>query len=488
MIKINQLLEFENKYNFINDNVLGFNYWDYIRMNVFYSIKSAYNNSNSAVDYFKRVPLKDKKIQFSNLMRYFITNKHKDILFVTDPRRCIQGDHYESVFVDKIKEYIDNDFSSMVLEEPNWAAWGYGVPAHFNPVNTTNIYYTDFIEITFKYRKLIFKIMKKNEYNKICEVAEDIVNKANNYFKIDISNDIYIFIDLMLYFYLMQKIYTRKIMKINPRIIILNYRPTKFKVLINSIGRKLKIPTVDLQHGVISKEEPLDRKIINGDNWLSTSDYLFAFGEKLVNTDNLAFKKESIKYIGYAFLESKTKEQMRMPDFFEKDIKYLLVISQSIIGESFANFTANLSDLLINNNMTDYKIIFKYHPNELTRDYQQLKKDNIIILKDLKYEIYQLQKYSFAQIGSYSTGLYEGIKFMLPTIVIRNMIGASDTEEILNFIQTGFYKINSPEELVDLLKNGLEKPSENDVKLIWTDHCLEKAKENIIEILKKKIN
>ena len=60
MLKIIQLIEFEEKFKFIEDTVLDFHYWDFIRMNVFYSIKSAYNNSNSAVDYFKKVPSKIK--------------------------------------------------------------------------------------------------------------------------------------------------------------------------------------------------------------------------------------------------------------------------------------------------------------------------------------------------------------------------------------------------------------------------------------------
>ena len=53
------------------------------------------------------------------------------------------------------------------------------------------------------------------------------------------------------------------------------------------------------------------------------------------------------------------------------DKKYILIISQSTIGDSMADFASKLSDLLKN---SKYKIVFKYHPNEMSKDYKCLKK------------------------------------------------------------------------------------------------------------------
>ena len=107
----------------------------------------------------------------------------------------------------------------------------------------------------------------------------------------------------------MKKTYLKVSKKINPKLVLLNYKPTYFKILINSICRANNIKTVDLQHGVIAKEDPLDRKDPTGQNLLSTSDYLFAYGEKLVNYTNLCFSYETIKYVGYPFLELADKDK-----------------------------------------------------------------------------------------------------------------------------------------------------------------------------------
>lgn len=480
-----KMIEFEEKYNLKNRKVLNINYWDFCRMNIFYELKANYEKTNLVADLCKKIKIKDKKLNISCFKNYFFgKNKEIDLLFISDPRRTKQNNLYESIFIDSISNYLKDEYVTMTIEEPSWRAWGYGMPPHFFPTSSTNLKYTDIYELNFVIKEKIFRLFNKKEIKLIEKELDYLYNIINNEFKVDISYTKNVFSSLIIYFIVMGKKYLKLLKKLDPKLVLLNYRPTYFKVLINSICRANNITTVDLQHGVISKEDPLDRKNPKGFDCLSTSDYLFAYGEKLVDKTNLCFFEKNIKYVGFPFLERKYKNNIKKPEILNKKYKYILIISQSIAGEKFAKFAEELSDLL--KEQKEYKIIFKYHPNELTKDFKCLKKSNIIEIKNLDYEIYQFQKYSYCQIGAYSTGLYEGLKFELPTIILENFPGADGTLKTLNFIKKGVYKVKTPEEIDKILKK-IESPSSKDVNLLWKSNSLENIKNEIEKILQKKL-
>lgn len=478
-MKLETLFMFEKKYNLHNRKILNINYWDFCRMNIFYELKSKYEGTNKVADICKKTKLKDKKIYFKQFFRYtFFNKKNIDLLFLSDPRRTKELDKYKSIFIDPIANNLSSKYNCMTIEEPSWRAWGYGMPPHFYPTTSLNLKYIDLYEFYFLIKKRFFDKKKK----KIIENELDYLYKITfNEFNIDISYTKNVFTDLIIYFIVMDKTYFKLIKKLNPKVVLINYRPTYFKVLINSICRKNNIPTVDLQHGVISKNDPLERKNPLGYNLYSTSDYLFGYGEKLVDKTNLCFYDKNIKYVGFPFLENKINSKIKIPNFMKKNIKYILIISQSISGEQFAKFATDLADKL--KNKTDFKIIFKYHPNELSKNLFNTKKDNIIEIKTLEYDIYQLQKYSYCQIGAYSTGLYEGLCFQLPTIILKDLPGADGTIEILKYIKKGVYCVKDANELSKIL-DSLEKPEKKDIDLLWKSNSLKNIEEEINKIIK----
>ena len=280
----------------------------------------------------------------------------------------------------------------------------------------------------------------------------------------------------------MKKSYIKLIKKINPKVVLFNYKPTEVKALLNSICKEYKIPTVNLQHGIIS-EASVEMKT-GRTNLDVFPDYLFSFGERLTDYNNTTYNETNIKYIGHPYLENKSKTEVLRPDFMKVNYKYILIVSQEVIGEQFANFTSELAEKLLE--YSEYKIIFKYHPAEYHRDYKQLKKDNIIEMKNLEYDIYTIQKYSYVQVGVYSTGLYEGIIFNLPTVVISSLYGASDTISTLSFMRNGFYTVKNVDELVELIKSKkLKHPNEEDVDKIWKSNSYNNLLADIKEILNK---
>lgn len=479
-LKLEELFSFEKKYKLIERQILGINYWDFCRMNIFYELKSKYEDTNQVADLCKKIPIKDIKIDIKQLPKYIFPRKKVDLLFLTDPRRTKNGNLYESIFIDPITKHLNNKYSYITIEEPSWRAWGYGMSPHFYPATSDNLKYTDLYELSFLLKKKFFYIFNKEKIDSINNELKFLYKIIIKEFNVDISYTKKAFADLIIYFIIMEKTYLEVLKKLNPKIVLINYRPTYFKVLINSICRKNNIPTIDLQHGVISIEDPLDRKNPIGHNFNSTSDYLFGYGEKLVNKTNLCFYDKNIKYVGFPFLENKVNSKINRPNFMKNDIKYILIVSQSIAGEKFANFASELAEQI--KDKKEFKIIFKYHPNELTKNFEILEKDNIIQLKNLNYDIYQLQKYSYCQIGAYSTGLYEGLCFQLPTIILEDFPGSDGTIETLNYMTKGIYHIKTSKQLLNIIEN-LEKPLKKDINLLWKSNSLSNIEREINKII-----
>lgn len=476
------LMKFEEKYKFIERRIFGEKYWDFIRMNFFNDIKSKANKTGFIADFDKKVKFSEIKINLKNLKKYlFYTKRHYDAIFVVDPKRIIQDNKYESQFSDSLSTIVNKKYSVISLEAPNWAELNFNCPTHFFNCTTSNIKYTDFFEIEYLVKKKFFLLFNRRKKREIEKELKVIIDLANKYFNINLFDRLNIYMDIILYVLIMKKRYISIIKKYSPKIAFLQYRPTKFKQLLNYVFKELNIPTVEIQHGVLTGQEIKDYTLIKNYTYLTTSNYFFAFSEKLISYPYYCIDKNNIKYIGYPFLDNKF---LRLNKTDQKE-KYILIISQSVIGDDFVNFTSKLSDLLEKYD-NSIKIVFKYHPNEVSRDYLKLRKNNIIEVKNIDSDIYKLMKGAFLQIGSYSTAIYEGLKFRLPTVIISNLMGACETLNTLSFIKEGIYALDTPEQVIEIIKKGVKKPDLRDINNLWIPVSEEKIIENIEKIFNDK--
>ena len=156
--------------------------------------------------------------------------------------------------------------------------------------------------------------------------------------------------------------------------------------------------------------------------------------------------KNSIYYIGNVYLNSKKKGYEKL--FLKSNKKNILFISQSNLGKYISEFASELANLL--SDSPEYHIIYKMHPYEIGATYDCLNKTNITIINDRENDLYYYQSISIAQVGIYSTGIYEGLIFDLPTYIINNDYGTSEIKEILGN-EKGIYYINDAKDVVDLL-------------------------------------
>ena len=118
------------------------------------------------------------------------------------------------------------------------------------------------------------------------------------------------------------------------------------------------------------------------------------------------------------------------------------------------------------------------HPYEIGNNYECLNKENITVINNRDKDLYYYQSISIAQVGIYSTGLYEGLAFNLLTFIINNKYGTSEIKSILKDDKSITY-VDTPFDVQKRLnkKNKIEHKYWNNVNY-----------DNIIKNLKKIIN
>lgn len=456
--------------------IFGINYWEYVRPVVSCKTNSIISGSSAM---FAKNPFCFKKyfLNLKNIHKYFLKKQKCDILIVSQPRRVLCNDTYKNNYIDYYIDYLKKDYKIITLEEPSWSSLGVSNTAHDFPIYTNNIYLTDIHELFFLIRKRLYKIINLKKYKKIINEYNEVKHILNSWYieEHDVVDFKTFFIDSIIRLEIDRK-YIKKILnKTTPKMIMLHYMPSIFKEMLINECNNQKIITVEIQHGTITKVDPLVNKCSNVSLLKNDTKYIFGFGKNQVNNYLLSIKNiRNVINVGFPFFEEKLKAVNKQN---KNKKKIILIISQSTIGDEMALFTSELAVLL---KETNYKIIFKYHPNEMSKNYECLKKKNIVEIKREK-TIYDIQQQAVLQVGSYSTSLYEGFAMKVPTLVVSSMFGSIETIDIFNNIKKGVYFIKNPSDVLNYLERDDIIPSDEDIKNLWQKN----SKERIINSVKK---
>lgn len=207
-------------------------------------------------------------------------------------------------------EHINNKYT--VLEEPLWVDSLADFESHYSPVRTRNLIYSDRIEFLFemKYRvnKFLAKVFRiKVLNNKEIKIIKKILNGLDEIFNVNLNKGKYI--DLFGKFYLYESFTTHKyeqlIKKINPKLILEYYSPTRTKQVMNRIAANNNIPTLDFQHGMFARNEPLMVnyfKKIKLDNF---PDKILLFGEFWKRGVRFPIEDDNLISVGYPLFDEK---------------------------------------------------------------------------------------------------------------------------------------------------------------------------------------
>ena len=477
MEAINIFLKKEQDFKMFDRELFGIKYWEFVRPLISCEVNRIISDGSPM---FAKNPFNIRKymINFKYLSKYFLNKQKNDILVISQPRRILNNGKYKNNYIDYYIDYLKKKYEIVTIEEPTWSSLGVSNKPHDFPVYTDNIYFTDLHEIFFLIRKKVYRLFKRKKMRKILEEYNNIYNLVNSWYdgdhkSIDFKN---YFIDSMIRLDI-DNFYIKKILeKTKPKIVMLHYMPSIFKQMLISNCNNMNIITIEVQHGTITKVDPLVNHCLDVSKLRNDTKYIFSFGKNQVSKYALSIKNmHNVVNIGFPFFE----DIMKKTNNKKNKKKYILIISQSTIGDSIANFTSDLADLL---NGTEYKIVFKYHPNEMSKNYLNLKKNNIIEIKNEK-SIYEIQRESILQIGVYSTSLYEGFALKVPTLIIEPMFGSVETLEVFENINRGVYYIKTPNDVLKYLERNDIIPLEKDIKKLWQYNSKENLLREIFKLL-----
>lgn len=408
-----QFICFEEENDLFNWEVNGVYIWELIRIPIFNKLTNTHVSNN-----FSLTNLTDRnsvRILFAIFYFFynalfrnpFLSKRNSEILILNHPRRKYVDQIYQDIYTDT---FLNNlPFQYAVIER-------YQSLKHYKPVSTQHLYYLDYLELPSRFIHLINKIKIADEQQKR---IIDVENKLLKHWRLEnFSLEKLVKKFVLRYDYLYPRI-DKLVAQFNPAALICVVSYSFINQIFFQVARKRGIPSVELQHGTVSKYHIAY-------NYKSTDlkyfpDYFFAWGMAWLNGVRLPLKSERIKAVGYPYLDTfKSKKDL------ERNNRQVLIISQ--MRQDLANFALELSKQL-----KDHKFIFKAHPSEYERvkdEYEILyQNDNIEVIGNdsrLLYELFRESNYIF---GVFSTALIEATLFC-PNVIILKYPGWEYFEEL----------------------------------------------------------
>ena len=166
------------------------------------------------------------------------------------------------------------------------------------------------------------------------------------------------------------------------------------------------VPVVELQHGVIY---PYHLGYTYPTVPKSTfPDHLLTFGSFWNDATDYPVPAERIHAVGYPVFDEARASMQRDPG------DEVLFVSQLAVGEPLSRMAVDFAS------RTGRPVIYKLHPGEIPgwrERYPWLTAPDVRVVDDPGRSIYELFATARAQVGVFSTALYEGIGLGVPTVV-----------------------------------------------------------------------
>jgi hypothetical protein len=230
----------------------------------------------------------------------------------------------------------------------------------------------------------------------------------------DINDFISVFVSIKHFLYDVLK-------RMKPKAVLIRCGYGRFPMALSQACRQLKVPPIEIQHGMITAFLPAYRRTTPTANKDCIPEYLLAQGEiyaELVRDGHL-FEKDKVISAGYPYLQQ-TLNERKKPSGQKQSIspfpRNILFTSQWILASEIQDFVIRVAEQLKRNEM-DIGILFKPHPYD-RNDYSNMRNNDHIVLVDKYEDTYKL--FSSVDIHStvYSTSGLEAIAFGIPTIFV----------------------------------------------------------------------
>ncbi len=360
----------------------------------------------------------------------------------TESRKKVKGKYYD-IYLDPLYEILNDDFA--VFEWPSES----GRRRKYEDGVYSKAYVPMHIPLYTKafWNILFYKIGKRKRFKILSERTllqiVDVMSATAKVEKTIVKNKAYEFITI--FYYIKQFLYSL-LVKIKPKAVLIRCGYGRFPMALSQACRELNIPSIELQHGLITANHPAYTKMTSSTNRDCTPEYLLTHGDvfsALVQHGGL-FEKNKVVSVGFPFLEQQ-KEESQKKDHTQKDSTFkhtILFTSQWIAADEIQAFITKFAKHL---QATDEQIgiIFKPHPYD-NRDYSSLERYKNISLADKYADIFTIFPSVDIHATVYSISGLEAMTFGKPNLFvdIQNVSGINNPSTV----------VHSPEEFINAVK------------------------------------
>jgi hypothetical protein len=257
------------------------------------------------------------------------------------------------------------------------------------------------------------------------------------------------------------QLFERLLDTVQPRVMIHVVHYSFRGLVMTPLAKARSIPVVELQHGFIGPTH-LAYNVAPGVKPVAFPDYLLLFGKLWREiTPGLPLPEERTPAIGFARLEQLRRLAGGRPT---DGPRTLLFISQPAIGEALSRAAVETAELLGNGRI---RVVVRLHPGEMqdwrTR-YPWLVNGRVTVVDSPSDDLYASFAQADLQVGVYSTALFEGLAFGLPTAILR--LPGYEGMDVL--VQRGLARlVTDAAALVEMLEANLPSPDPSQLGQIW---------------------
>lgn len=321
-------------------------------------------------------------------------------------RRQTQNGRFENMYIDPIMNVFGRE-GQLLFEYPS-PDFG-----HYTDIETKNIYFPDWD---------IFKIFLRAKLKNRKWISDETHLKAL-YELFGLSFDARFMNDRLNKTFLFIKFFKKFLGKVRPQIILLIDGYDYKQMALIYAAKTLRIPTVELQHGLINVSHMAYMYNQVADRRLFT-DYLFTFGEyfsELIIRHSVVWESHHVISVGFPYIEAVKERPLKLSERLQelaRRFKIVYVTSQWTVRTELRDFILQLSGKLDD----EYMIFYKIHPGE--KDAQKFYESfsshkNIELILDKTVNSMEFMKVAAVHSTVYSTSYFESVFFELPNIFIE---------------------------------------------------------------------
>jgi hypothetical protein len=462
-------LQIEDDLDLFDLRVNGVYIWQYLRFRVFSKIVESlaiYGQAHTKMDTdiggltsMAWLALKH------SLARNALIGKSKDVLVICHARRKLMEDkRYWDIYTDLLLPQLKGlNLDAQAIE-------GFHEGAHLMPAKTAGLKYFDFVFALAYARSKFLKVsLTEPERSALADVGRRI--KAETGAGVDVTGMALEKLRIRNGF---RPVLKRMLKSYRPKLVLELCYYNTVNMVLNELCKELGITTVELQHGTIcpchmAYDFPKLKRQLE-----VFPEYFLSFGKYWEDCTNLPLPKNHIFTCGYPYLETEYKKYKKT-----KNNKQVLFISQGTIGKELSKIAVEFAE------KGDYDVVYKLHPGEYSRwkeEYPWLLESKVKVIDNDNEPFYKLLAESYAQVGVYSTAIYEGLVFGLRTFIAE----LPGWENMADLIDGGYaVKVVDAAGLSRSLKSG--KGKKLNVDYFFKKDSLSRQKRCIHDILEKKI-